>query len=419
MDSSDWLSYGALAALLCASAFFSSIETAFSAVNMIRMKNAAEDGEKKAQAVVKVNRHYDKILSTVLVGNNIVNIGAASLATVLATKAFGAAGAAVSTVVMTILVLIFGELLPKNYGKEHADKYALGVANFLLFLMWAMTPITAPFIRLVRAVSGKRDEEDRPPSVTEEELKYIIETIEEEGVLDEQESELVQSALEFGDITAQEILTPRVDLVALDIADDRQTIIDTVLEEKYSRMPVYEKTVDNLIGVVKARDVLEAAMKDKVLNLRAIMTPCMFIHKTMRLSSLLGEFKRTKNHIAVVTDDYGGTLGIVTMEDVLEQLVGEIWDEDDEIEQDILMLDDGRFEVTGDMGISQFFEIIDYDNKHFESDYNTLGGWTLEKLHHIPEPGESFESDGLQVTVAGVSDNRITKLVIQRMEEQE
>jgi CBS domain containing-hemolysin-like protein len=266
----------------------------------------------------------------------------------------------------------------------------------------------------------RRDEdgEEDTPTMTEEELKYMIEAIEEEGVLEEQESELVQSALDFDEITAQEILTPRVDVEALDITEEREAILKKVTELHYSRLPVYQDTVDNIRGVVRSRDILEAALQEGGrVDLPALMTPCMYIHKTMKISQLLRMFQKNKAHLAVVADDYGGTLGIVTMEDVLEQLVGEIWDETDEVEDAVTRLDSSTVEVAGDENIYDFFEEIDCSTRNFESDFNTVAGWATEQLERIPEEGDSFVWNNLKVTVTEMDEARIIRLRVEKLPE--
>ena len=238
----------------------------------------------------------------------------------------------------------------------------------------------------------------------------MLDTIEEEGVLEEQEKDLVQSALEFDETTVQEIVTPRVNMIALDIDDPPEEILKIVQSERFSRIPIYKDGIDNIIGWVQARDILDAVIAGKEIRLRKLMTDIMYIHRTMKISKLLGEFQRKKQHIAVVIDDYGGTLGIVTMEDVLEELVGEIWDEDDEIITEFIQQEDGSYIVSGDMNIREFFESIDYEPKDFDSSYITMNGWALECLEHIPAIGETFKSGILTVAVEEMEEQRVTKL---------
>ena len=254
---------------------------------------------------------------------------------------------------------------------------------------------------------------DNSPSVTEQELKVIIETIEGEGVLEEQESDLVQSALEFDEIDAQEVITPRVDMIAVDIDDPIEETIKTVMESRYTRIPVYQGSTDNIIGILQARDLLESIIRGGEIDLRRLLSDPLFVHKTKKISTLLSDFKRNKVHIAVVTDDYGGTMGIVTMEDLLEELVGDIWDEDEEEVQELVQVGENRYEVTGDMNVYEMFEQLGVDDRSFDSDYNTISGWAMEMLEHIPEVGESFTYKNLTITVLEQENQRIIKLLVE------
>ncbi len=414
MDSSDWILVVVIGVLIALSAFFSATETAFSSANSVRLRKMADDGNSGAKKALYILDHYDKAISTILVGNNIVNIASSSLGTVLFTKLLGAQmGPLVSTIVMTVVVLAFGEVTPKSYAKANSDRLVLSNSKILTVLMKVATPVVFLLLKLTELVNRRGGQE---PSMTEQELKYMIETIEEEGVLEEQESELVQSALEFDETTVQQVLTPRVDMVSFDVQDDPQQVINTIIQEKYSRIPVYERSIDNIIGVVQSREVLERVVQGEPINLHELVGPCIHVHKTMKISKLLNEFKRTKNHFAVVCDDYGGTLGMVTMEDLLEELVGDIWDEDDEIVNECQPLDDNRYLVSGDMNIEEFLEAIDYQEKDFQCDYNTVGGWVLEQFGYIPQAGESFCYHNLQVTVQAQEDQRIKQLLVEKLQ---
>lgn len=399
--------------LLALSAFFSASETSFTSVNMIRMRNMAEEGNRKAASAVRLAENYDRTLSTILIGNNLVNIALSSLTTVMATELFGNAGVAVATGAATLLILTFGEILPKSWAKENSERLVLAVAQPLSFCSFLFYPLGTFFIWL-RGAFGKREEGEKAPSITEQELMYMVGAIQEEGVLEEQEKDLVQSALEFDETTVQEVLTPRVNLTALDIEEEQEEIVRTVTGKKFSRIPVYEGTIDNIVGVVQSREILMRIIQGRPVRLRNLMSKPVFIHRTMKISRLLGEFQRKKNHIAVVIDDYGGTLGIVTMEDLLEELVGEIWDEDEEITTDLLEVGENTWEVSGDMNIEEFFDRIGYTPRGFESDFNTMNGWALEMLEHIPEVDESFTYGQLTVTVREMDDQKVTKLLVKK-----
>lgn len=410
-----WSTIAICVVLLLLSAFFSSTETAFSSVSKIRLKNLADNGNKKAKTALYVSERYSKALTTILVGNNIVNIANSALATVFFVNIFGEAqGTVISTVVITIVVLIFGEVLPKNIAIDNAEKICITFAPVLKFLMVLLTPLSIILMGINKLYKKlARNSNHQEPSVTEDELKYIIESIEEEGVLEQQESELVQSALEFDEKTAEEILTPRVDMVAIDIDDPVEEITELVLKERYSRIPVYRDNIDKIIGVLHTRDYLEALINNNEKpNIEAMLQPAHFIYKTKKLSALLADFKYNKIHLAVVTDDYGGILGIVTMEDLLEQIVGEIWDEDEEVEKMSLKISDNKYEVSGDMPISDMLELFDKPTKYIETESNSVGGWALEQLANIPEPGEQFTYKELEITIREVLDQRILSMII-------
>lgn len=421
LDSSSGLSYIFLIVLVALSAFFSGSETALTSVNKIRLKSLEENGDKKAARTLRVAENYERMISTVLIGNNIVNIASASLATVIFTVLLGAdKGAAVSTVVMTIVVLIFGEVLPKNYAKNNADSLAVVVSGPIGFLMTVFKPLSAVLSALSGLMSRLTGGEDDKPSVTEEELKYIVESIEEEGVLEENESDLVQSALEFDEIEVQEIVTPRVDMVTLDVEDSWEEILELAKTSKVSRIPVYEGSIDNIIGLVHVRDILEDEISNSEHDIRSLLSQCLFVHKTMNLSGLLEKLRKEKMPLAIVTDDYGGTMGLVTIEDVVEELVGEIWDEYDDFEEELVKKDDHTYEVSGDYNIYDLMDELDEDNRSFESDYNTVSGWILEQLEHIPTVGEQLVyEDRMRVTVTEMEDQRITKVKIELLPQQQ
>lgn len=421
LDSSSGLSCIFLIVLVALSAFFSGSETALTSVNKIRLKSLEENGDKKAARTLRVAENYERMISTVLIGNNIVNIASASLATVIFTVLLGAdKGAAVSTVVMTIVVLIFGEVLPKNYAKNNADSLAVVVSGPISFLMTVFKPLSAALSALSGLMSRLTGGEDDKPSVTEEELKYIVESIEEEGVLEENESDLVQSALEFDEIEVQEIVTPRVDMVTLDVEDSWEEILELAKTSKVSRIPVYEGSIDNIIGLVHVRDILEDEISNSEHDIHSLLSQCLFVHKTMNLSGLLEKLRKEKMPLAIVTDDYGGTMGLVTIEDVVEELVGEIWDEYDDFEEELVKKDDHTYEVSGDYNIYDLMDELDEDNRSFESDYNTVSGWILEQLEHIPTVGEQLVyEDRMRVTVTEMDDQRITKVKIELLPQQQ
>lgn len=417
MDSTDIGTAVLLLVFLGASAFFSAAETAFTVVNTLRIRNMAEEGDLRAKAAMELLQDFDRLLSTVLIGNNLVNIAISSMITVVATRLFGNYGVAIATGVATILVLTFGEIMPKSLAKEHSEKLVLTIPPLLKAIVFVLYPLSSLFGWL-RGLMRKGDGPDKAPSITEQELLFMLETIEDD-VLEEQEKDLVQSALKFDETTVQEVLTPRVNVFALDIDEDQEEILQSVMGEGYSRIPVFEGTIDNIVGVVQSREILEAAVQGKPIQLRKLMSDVMYIHRTMKISRLLGDFQRNKTHIAVVIDDYGGTLGVITMEDLLEELVGEIWDEDDEVVTELVDLGDGSYQVSGDMNIYEFFDRMDYDDRKFESSYNTMNGWALELLEHIPQVGETFSYQRFTFQVQEMDDQRITKLLVRETPAQE
>ncbi|MBR2715671.1 MAG: HlyC/CorC family transporter [Ruminococcus sp.] len=405
--------------LLCImfSAFFSCIETAFSCANKIRLKSQADNGVKKAVTALWVCDNFDKVLTAILIGNNVVNLGCSSIATVLCMNIFHNYGAAIATGATTLLVLTFGEVIPKCFGKEASDTIVLYVASIIKALTLILTPFVYLFIGIKSAVLKLANIKKDQPSVTDDELKYIIESIEEEGILEEQESEMVQSALEFDEKTALEILTPRVDVVLIDADEDEKNIKELVIKERYSRIPVYEDNIDNIIGILQTRDYLEELSKNNTPDIKELLTPAHFIYKSRKLSDILADFKEKKLHIAIVTDEYGGMLGIVTMEDLLEEIVGEIWDEDEEEERTYTKLKDGRYIISGDMDLSDLFEIFDLnDNDEIES--ISVGGFIVEQLGTIPNINQSIQYKNLSITVKRIKNNRILSAFVCKCEEE-
>ena len=392
--------------LLMISAFFSCVETAFSCANTIRLKNLKNSGIKKARHALWVCDHFDKTLTAILIGNNIVNIASSALATIICINLFKNYGAAIATGATTLLVLTFGEVIPKCLGKEATDKITLNTGLILRILTYILLPFVYFFIMIKTLALKIAHVNKNNPSVTEDELKYIIESIEEEGILEEQESELVQSALDFDEKTALEILTPRVDVTAIDIDYSQDKIRNIILKDRYSRIPVYKDNIDNIVGILHTRDYLEKLILGEEIDIKALLTPAHFIYKTLKLSEILNDFKANKLHIAIVTDEYGGMLGIVTMEDLIEEIVGDIWDEDEEIEHTYTKLKNGRYLVSGDMDLSDLFEMLGIEpNEDVES--ISVGGFIAESLGNIPIVGQSVEYEGIKLTVKRVKNHRI------------
>lgn len=400
--------------LVLISGFFSSTETAFSSVNKIRLRNYLKNGNKKAKKALNIIENYDNALSAILIGNNIVNIASASISTVLFTKFFGDAGIAISTIIITILVLIFGEIIPKSIAKEHPESFTLATSSILSVIMVVLYPFIKVFVGLknifVKIFINKSDSQ---PSVTEQELKFIIQEIKEEGVLEEQEGELVQSALDFDEITVGEIFTPRVDIIAIDYDLSTENILSLFIKEKYSRIPVYKNTIDNIIGVLHERDFFTKYIKEKTVDIKSILQKTIYLPQQKKISEALKELQKQKLHMAVISDHYGGTLGIVTLEDILEELVGEIWDEADEVELDIIEISEKIFQVNGDMNIYDMIEKLCENISDFFTTSNTVSGWVLEKFEKIPNQGDFFEFKNIKVTVKTVEEQRVIDLIIE------
>ena len=400
------------AILVCVffSNFFSSSEMAYSACNRVRLENASDDGSKRAAAAVKIVERFDDTLSTILIGNNLVNIAASSLGSLAVMELLGDGYAWVSTVVITTLVIIFGETMPKI-----ANRIALRHAYFIRILSVLFKPLIMLVVGLIRLIclplKGERTDASDDDAV--EELSSIIETAEDESVLDEDRSELVQAAIDFSDVMASEVMTARVDMLALDIEDDWDELLKTIDESPYSRLPVYEDGVDNIIGVLYLNHFLKALAGDEKPDIRSLLMPVCYVYKTMKLPAVLSELRRAKQHLAVVVDEYGGTLGVLSMEDVLEQLVGEIWDETDEVEEEIVERPDGRFELDGDMVISDFIELMELNEEDFDFESDTVGGWTIEMFGSFPKVGDSFEYENFTVTVLQMDGLRVEKILVQ------
>lgn len=400
------------AILIAMSAYFSASETALSSASRVRIKSMAENGNKKALRALYLIDNYDKTLSTILIGNNIVNIAVASIMTYIATKIFGPGGVGISTAVTTVFVLIFGEILPKSSAKENADEFSMTFSSTLKFLVFVLTPLSAIFSGIKGAMK-RNDDDEKKPSITEEELKYIIEEVHDEGVLEKQESELAQSALEFDEIKVGEILTPRVDVTSIDIDTPYEEILQTLVEGCHSRVPVYEDTIDNIIGVLHKQDFLSECAYGIQPDIRKIMNKPIFVPDNIKISHALSKMQKGKNQLAVVTDQHGGTVGIITVEDILEELVGEIWDEHDEIIQPIIPLSPNVYKVDAGADLCDFLEEIGYDGDEIESRYNSVGGWVCEVMEKIPQKGEQFEANGLKVTVDEADEKQVESVTIE------
>ena len=392
----------ALVFLVACSAFFSASETAFSSLNQIRLKSRAEDGDASAARVLAMAEKYDKLLSTILIGNNIVNIAAASIGTILFTRALGAErGATMSTIVLTIVVLIFGEVTPKSLAKEMPETVATAVSPMLNLLMVLFTPLTWLFSQWKRLLGHfvHSTEED---TITEGELMTMVSEAENDGELTDRESELIRSAIEFDDVEVEEILTPRVDVVAVEDNTSLDEVAQTFAESGYSRLPVYHDTIDNIIGVVHEKDFYLARLK-KETSLEELVKPTLYTTGSTQISQLLRTLREQHHHLAVVVDEYGGTEGIITLEDILEELVGEIWDESDEEVSEFVKTGENTYRVLCTASVDDFREYFAIENED-ETDASTVNGWLTEISGNIPEVGYSFDYENLHITVTKADD---------------
>ena len=398
----------ALVILVGFSAFFSASETAFSSLNQIRLKSRAEDGDSSAARVLAMAEQYDKLLSTILIGNNIVNIAAASIGTIIFTKMLGAErGATVSTMVLTIVVLIFGEVTPKSLAKEMPETIATAVAPVLSLLMLVLTPLTWLFSQWKRLLSHfvHSSESD---TITEGELMTMVSEAENDGELTDRESELIRSAIEFDDVEVEEILTPRVDVVAVEDDIPLEELAQTFAESGYSRLPVYHGTIDNIIGVVHEKDFYIARLK-KATKIDDLVVPTLYTTGSTQISQLLRTLREQHHHLAVVVDEYGGTEGIITLEDILEELVGEIWDEHDEVTEDFRKQSDGSWLVSGSASVDDLYEELDLPEEE-DIDSNTVNGLVQEKACHLPKVGDRFTLGEYDGVVTRTAKRRVTEV---------
>lgn len=411
---SEGLSLAIIVFCIIMSAYFSATETAFSSLNRIRIKNLAEKGDKKAALVMKLSENYDVLLSTILIGNNIVNIASAALATLIFVRFLGEeAGASISTVVTTVVVLIFGEVSPKSIAKESPERFAMFSAPLLNFFIIVLTPFNFFFKQWKRFLSMifKTNENN---SITEEELLTIVEEAELEGGINKQEGTLIKSAIEFSELEAVDILTPRVDVVAVSSKVTKDEVAEKFRETGFSRLPVYEDTIDNIVGIIYQKDFHNQVYHHEK-ELSDIIRPAFYTTKNKKIGELLKELQTKKSHIAIVIDEFGGTIGIVTMEDILEELVGEIWDEHDTVVHEIEKISDNEYIVQGKVNIEDMFELL---GKEAEFSVQTVSGWIMDILENLPKENQSFEYEDLKVTVLKMDKNRIKKVKIVKLDKE-
>ena len=416
------MEYLCIVLLLLGSAFFSGSEIAYTSLNKLKLKKENETPTSAQKLVNYIYNHYDHALSTILIGNNLVNIGATSIATVLAVNLAASLGGRLSdngastivTVAMTVLILIFGEITPKMIGSRCSEVITRLAAWPLLILMILFSPLvflTTGIVNLFSLLWRKPDEED--VTITEEELENILDTVEDEGIIDENQTDLLQSALEFTDLDAADILTPRIDVVAFEIHDSLDYILATINETQFSRYPVYDRTIDHVVGILYVKHLLQALVDQETVRLEDLLLEAVYLPKSMKLHAIMNEFRARRTHMAMVDDEYGGTLGIVTMEDVLEQLVGEIWDENDAIVNDWQQISENRAECAGDLNLAELCDHLDLDDEKLDSEYTTVGGWASQMIGAMPAEFDAFDYENFTFVVREVDDNhRISRLIV-------
>ena len=413
-----------LGILVCVilSGFFSGSEMAYSSCSSLRLEHLRDDGSKRAVVAARIAERFEDALGAILIGNNLVNIAASSLITVLVVKLTGSTEKVwLGTLIITVVIIIFGETIPKITCKKSANQVAERYAYPVQTLMIVLKPLVWLVVKTIELITKPlKGEEDEDAEEAVEELQNLIETAEDEDVLDEDQSELVQAAIEFDQISASEVMTARVDVYAIDIEDDWDEIVSAVEASPYSRLPVYEGSVDNVIGVLYLNHFLKALTEkgERTEIRKLLMQPC-YVYKTMKLPAVLSSLKKARQHLAIVSDEYGGTLGVLSMEDVLEQIVGDIWDDTDTVEQEVVQRSEDEYELDGDMVLSDFLELLGIDEDSFEAESETVGGWTVESFGDFPQAGDSFRYEDWTFTVLSMDGRRVEKLLAKKAPQKE
>ncbi len=411
MDPQDWIQIAVLVVLIILSAFFSSTETAFSSVNNIKLKHMIQNGHKRAEKTLELSENFESVLTTILIGNNIVNILAASIATLFFVKHINdQAGPAVATAVMTILVLIFGEITPKSFAKRMPEKFAMTMTPALRMFMFVLKPFEIIFGSLQKLMVNSIKTEES--TISEDELLTYVSEVQNEGGINENEEELIGRVFDFDELLVKDILTPRMQVIAINESDDNDKVIYAFKRSGYSRLPVFDTSIDHIIGVINHKDFYNRVLLDKQ-PLEDIIFPPVFVTEYMKVVNLLDLFRANKSHMAIVKDEFGGTIGIVTMEDILEELVGDIWDEHDEIVEQIIKVSEDEFRVKGHTDIDRLFEDLGFDDLDEDTyEYATVSGWVVNEFGHIPFIGESFQYENLSVTVSSADTKKVLEVLI-------
>ncbi len=415
----ELLPYLGIVVLIAFSAFFSGSEIAFASVNTLRLQSKAEKGSKPAQVAHYICQQYDKALCTILIGNNLVNIASSSLATVIALQLVGDSGAIYATGVMTVLILTFGEIMPKIVAKDQSDGFVLLAAYPLRLLMLVTKPLVIAITWILDRIAKLWGGTPEPDPMTADELMTMIETVEDEGVIDEDRSDLLQSAVSFGETTVEQVLTPRVDLVAIDLQDSREDILHTMETSRFSRIPVYEEDIDSIQGILYLNHAYRVLADAPDTPIRDLLLPAVFLHRSTRLPIAMRELRSRRLQMAVVLDDFGGTCGVVTLEDILEEIVGDIWDENDTIEDDFCQLDETHFRLSGSVSLDDLLWETDLEQFEDEFDSTTVGGWITELNGGFPTLGQELVWKNLRLKVDALDDRRVLQVSVEILPKQE
>ena len=409
----DWLRYLLIVVCIFLSAVFSGAEIAYNALSDTKLKHRAENGDKRAAKALRFWEKFDSGVIAILLGNNLVNIGSSSLAAAIAISLLGERGAWVATAIMTVLIITFGEILPKILASERPESFAELVAYPLSALRTVLYPLVWLLQKFLAAISKIWEDNASDETITEDDLETILDTVEDEGVVDEDVAELLQSAFDFDDVLAYEVITPRVDMAAIDIEAPREKQLKVALASPYTRLPIYRETPDHIVGILHLNHLYKALVENPDISLKKLLMPPIYVHKTTPLPDVLNTMRKKKSHMVIVTDEYGGTMGILTMEDVLEQLVGDIWDESDVIEEEFVQVAPNRYEVDGDMRLVDFLEEFDKEEEDLDDDNATVGGWAVEMVGGYPKRLDSFVYENLTVTILKKERMRVLRLLVE------
>lgn len=410
---SEALPYIGIVIFIAFSAFFSGSEIAFASVNTLRLQTKADKGNKPAQVAHYICQQYEKALCTILIGNNLVNIAASSVATVIALQLAGDSGTIYATAIMTVLILTFGEIMPKIVAKDQSDGFVLLAAYPLRILMLITKPLVIAITWLLDQIAKLWGGTPEPDPMTADELMTMIETVEDEGIIDEDRSDLLQSAVSFGETTVEQILTPRVDLVAIDLQDSREETLHTMETSRFSRIPVYDEDIDSIQGILYLNHAYRVLADAPETPIRELLLPAVFLHRSTRLPVALRELRSRRLQMAVVLDDFGGTCGVVTLEDILEEIVGDIWDENDMVEEDFSLLDETHFRLSGSVSLDELLWETDLEQFEDEFDSTTVGGWITELNGGFPQLGDVILWKNLRLTVDALDDRRVTQIAVE------